>query len=222
MISSTTAGSNAEFKFTSKSSRGAVLVLPDGGSSIELVNLRDIRAYTECNAVSWYRHINGKLGREISNSSLYVITGLDRCASWGAAAFSNPEEKKLSLSFLERNAISSSSIPWSEKYYWIKSRVVDTATKTGPDILQTMSNQCLFLRGYRVALKTLSLGKNHFEAQVLPITKLKPQDLKAERDDYIPFGVSDVQDIFSPNIAGASNKKRSVRDLPAAHPHLIF
>ena len=99
---------------------------------------------------------------------------------------------------------------------------MDTATKTGPNTLQTISNQCLFLRGYRVALKTLSPGTNRFEAQILPIMKLKPQDLKVERDDYIPFGVSDVQEILSPNIAGASNKKPSVRDLPAAHPHLIF
>ena len=225
MISSTNTGST-EFKFTSKSSRGAVLVLPDGGSSVELVKLRDIRVYIERNAVSWYRHINGKLGREISNGSLYVITGLDRCASWGVAAFSNPEGKNLSFRFLENTGTtkSGSQIPWSKKYHWRKDRVVDTATKTGPDILQTIPNQCIFLRGYRVALKPPDPGhpsQNHFETEVLPITKLRPQDLTVVRGSlYIPFGV-DSQEGFSPDIAGASSSERcnsrpSVRGLPTA------
>jgi hypothetical protein len=198
--SSTSSGPRtAGFNFTSQSPRGAILVLPDGGSSIELTNLGEICSYTERNAVSWYQHINGTLGRELPNGSLYIITGLDKCAAWGVAAFSNPEKEQLSLRFVESYSMAFSEIPWSEKYCWMEDCVAGTSTHAGPNTVQATPNQCLFLRGYRIALRPprkIPLLKRG--VQVLPITKLTPEDLRVDRGSYIPFGVN--SGYFSPKV----------------------
>ena len=57
-----------------------------------------------------------------------------------------------------------------------------TTTQTGPGTPQSTPNQCLFLRGYRIALK---LPRAHISL----ITNMTPRDLQAKSDSDIPFGV---------------------------------
>ena len=172
------------FTFTSRSPKGAILVLPEGASSTEIKNIGEVRQYAENNALAWYRHINGKMRREIPNGSLYLITGYDRCPCWGVGAFSNPNEKCISLRFVESQAAS-----WSEKYRWREDDVVGTTTtRSGPDNRETKTsnlNHCLFLRGYRISVGLK--GANNPRAKTNLILDMAPKALKRGRD--IPFGV---------------------------------
>ncbi|KAJ7759344.1 hypothetical protein DFH07DRAFT_715414, partial [Mycena maculata] len=66
---------------------GAVLAIPLGSHLEKLEHLESMRRYAIKNAESWYKYVNGARGRELTNGSLYLITGCEKSRSWGIAAF---------------------------------------------------------------------------------------------------------------------------------------
>ncbi|KZP15418.1 hypothetical protein FIBSPDRAFT_750151, partial [Athelia psychrophila] len=73
------------YNFATSTSESALLTMPHGAMGEDYDRIKDIRAYSIENAPSWYTFINGTLGREAPNGSLYVVTGCDKSATWGIA-----------------------------------------------------------------------------------------------------------------------------------------
>ncbi|KAJ7096077.1 hypothetical protein C8R44DRAFT_684211, partial [Mycena epipterygia] len=62
----------------------AVLLLPDGASRTDLRFPDRFRDHALKHAKSWYNFLSG-LGRTLENGELYLITGVDKSASWSVA-----------------------------------------------------------------------------------------------------------------------------------------
>ncbi|KAF9022897.1 hypothetical protein BDZ89DRAFT_956163, partial [Hymenopellis radicata] len=83
-----------------KKAQAAVLMLPNGAHRYEAKNIPIYENYASENGIAWYQYVNGTLNRGAPNGSLYLVTGCDKCRSWGTAAVSQPEEtQEVSLKF---------------------------------------------------------------------------------------------------------------------------
>jgi hypothetical protein len=124
-------------------------MLPEGTTRSDLLAKRQFREYAIQNAVSWYKFVNETLGREVRNGSLYLITGRDNATAYGVASFSDHDgtTESISASFFSVED-AGSPLP-ARKYAWhtqnsISHRAGSSDTRT--------QNQCIFLRGFRIAL----------------------------------------------------------------------
>ncbi|KAK0480170.1 hypothetical protein IW261DRAFT_1593374 [Armillaria novae-zelandiae] len=132
------------FEFSTSKAEAAILMLPDGGSSLF------------------------HLAREAPNGSLYLVTGCDKARSWMTAAASRSSESHaISVKFAigpvmeGRIALQTS---WSTPY-------VDADTRIYPDYPEPMpeqGNQCVFMRGF-----TITVRENSFIQKVLGPVQLK-------------------------------------------------
>ncbi|KAK0209500.1 hypothetical protein IW262DRAFT_1236450, partial [Armillaria fumosa] len=94
-------GGGVGFEFSCSSTQAAILVLPDGGERHDSTHPGLLRRYASENAHHWYRFFNGEQGMEIRNGSLYLVTGCDKCYSWGTACFHCPSDtRSVCLRFL--------------------------------------------------------------------------------------------------------------------------
>jgi hypothetical protein len=84
------------YSFNSASGEAAVLTLPEGAASQDLRNLAKFRRHALKNTASWYEFVNGTLGREAPNGSLYLVTGCDKSTTWGTASVSCASETNAS------------------------------------------------------------------------------------------------------------------------------
>ncbi|SJL08973.1 uncharacterized protein ARMOST_12349 [Armillaria ostoyae] len=133
----------AIFKSMSSSTRGVVLVLPDGADRYDSENPGLLGEYAAANAHSWYQHLNGQ-GREIYNGTLYLVTGCDKSRSWATQCYvqtSTPSKFTLSGVFRPREEL------------------LRTSTGTGRSHKRdmtpgAMANQTIFLRGYSISVRT--------------------------------------------------------------------
>ncbi|EFI26919.1 hypothetical protein CC1G_15320 [Coprinopsis cinerea okayama7 len=83
----------SHLSFESTASEGAILILPEGAHHEDIRNLSKFREYAAHHAHSWYKFANGVCGREIENGELHLVTGCDKTANWGMAAFSGDQVK---------------------------------------------------------------------------------------------------------------------------------
>ena len=140
----------AGFRFKCSSNEGALLVLPDGASRKNLIPLNAFREYAIVQTPAWYNFVTHQLNRIISNGSLYLVTGVDKARSWGVASYSNiPGERHILLRPSDANDISA---PATRHYAWERSGQV--AARAGPRRPVRHENQCVFVRGYKLALRT--------------------------------------------------------------------
>ncbi|KDR67729.1 hypothetical protein GALMADRAFT_30303, partial [Galerina marginata CBS 339.88] len=75
--------------FESTASEGAVLTMPVGSKSEDLLYKSAIRTYVSTYAQDWYMYANNVRGREAKNGDIRVVVGLDKTTAWGMATFSN-------------------------------------------------------------------------------------------------------------------------------------
>ncbi|KAJ3921478.1 hypothetical protein F5877DRAFT_88793 [Lentinula edodes] len=73
----------AGLSYSSTASKGALLVLPEGGKRVDHLHRARFEKYAAECAPSWYIHVNRALGRTACNGSLYLITGFDKARAWG-------------------------------------------------------------------------------------------------------------------------------------------
>ncbi|KAF8695227.1 hypothetical protein AX14_001856, partial [Amanita brunnescens Koide BX004] len=126
---------------------GAVLVLHKGATVYEAMNKADFQKHAGCHAISWYKYMFDE-GLDVSNGSLYFVTECIKSAHWGIAVFyANPIPDD-HLRFIVKEG----SCRW-EKRGKVESRI-------GPnpkDIIpfdDEEPNQCVFLRGYKIMLRS--------------------------------------------------------------------
>ncbi|KAE9383498.1 hypothetical protein BT96DRAFT_843768 [Gymnopus androsaceus JB14] len=70
--------------FSSSATKGALLIVPEGGKRIDHQQYSKFYKYAAECARSWYTHVNGPLmARGVHNGALYLVTGCDKARAWG-------------------------------------------------------------------------------------------------------------------------------------------
>ncbi|ESK91073.1 hypothetical protein Moror_9594 [Moniliophthora roreri MCA 2997] len=179
------------FQFDANSSEGAILVLPEGGIREDIQNEDIFYDYAARNAISWYAHINGVLGRRLGGNSLLLVTGVDKATAWGVAAFHQAEKGSVCLTMVPDTR--------TQSKYWFRS-VHYAAALTGPphnnlgDSGPTEDNdpnRCVFVRGIRVSVRPSVLpvakkGGSRMSVKTHSLRNLPMRDLLSP-SSYIPF-----------------------------------
>lgn len=158
---------NPGLTFESTAAQGAVLTMPRGAHSEDLINIRRFRKYVSDNIENWYRYIVGVRGCEAKNGDIRLVTGCDKTSAWGMAIFANStiQHEAVQLKF---QATGDRTV--GKAYQWEYSGTFDT--RTGPDLgdieeLKTADpedsstpledivydNQCLFVRTLNTTLR---------------------------------------------------------------------
>ena len=119
----------------------------------------------------WYRFAEERVGQIIGNDSLYLITGLYKTTSWSLAAFEKtagtaeyPAQFKVSQAGGDNIAAT---------YTWDTTRTLDW--RIGPTDNYGMANQAVFVRGFKVALRTGMFGTRWISVKAdVPSTRPNP------------------------------------------------
>ncbi|KAJ7592860.1 hypothetical protein C8J56DRAFT_483929 [Mycena floridula] len=157
-----------EFHISSRSSEGAILMLPEGGSRVDLRNKKSFYQIACQNAAAWYEYATETRGRIISEDSLYLVTGCDKCTSWCVAAFSHPS--RTVSSSLKLKATSLGGIQGALTYEW--DNTTSVAARSGPPELSPLLNQCVFLRGFKISFRRRQFSKVKTRITLIEETKL--------------------------------------------------
>lgn len=107
--------------------------------------------------MAWYNFVNGELGLETPNGSLYLVTGSDKATTWGLAAVShgsssNSVALRFAAAMVEANA--SYSFSWEKR--------CDATVRTGPDIgegVESLKDQSVFIRGFKIMIREGAMAK---------------------------------------------------------------
>ncbi|KAJ3986395.1 hypothetical protein F5890DRAFT_1504313 [Lentinula detonsa] len=149
-------GQSRTYDFMSTHGEGAILMLPDGSTRIDLENKKIFRQYANRNAHRWFTYVEEARGRESEDLSLYIITGTDRSSSFGVASFCNPQNQKFSLKFNidQRTHMHS----WS-KHHYVESRSGPRLALGDSTGIDRPTNQSIFLRGFKIHKRKNPKGK---------------------------------------------------------------
>ncbi|KAI9456083.1 hypothetical protein HD554DRAFT_220011 [Boletus coccyginus] len=152
--SSRTRPSGLEYEFTLSSSEGALLILPEGAERHDLRNHHLFLEAATQHGTDWYRFAEERVGQIIANDSLYLITGLYKTTSWSLAAFEKtagtaeyPAQFRVSQAGGDNIAAT---------YTWDTTRALDW--RVGPMDKYEIPNQAVFIRGFKIALRTRMFG----------------------------------------------------------------
>ncbi|KIK50065.1 hypothetical protein GYMLUDRAFT_119468, partial [Collybiopsis luxurians FD-317 M1] len=125
----------------------------EGGKRIDHQQWTTLYNYTAECAQSWYDFINGDrdqggLARGL-HGGLYFVTGCDKARAWGVASFSNtrPLERQVRLDFVPKAA---NKVGGTPKYRFSR---CDYAAASSDADDSGLSSGCVFLRGFRVAIR---------------------------------------------------------------------
>ncbi|KAK7027973.1 hypothetical protein VNI00_015059 [Paramarasmius palmivorus] len=150
------------YDFTSSSHQGAILMLPEGSCLSKVENKSLLRDYAKSHAKQWFSYATGTRGREFSddtNSSLYLVTGHEKCTSWGIASFFSPtsSERGVSLPFnVFRDGYGERNIyGWGQDDGRCSSRCYPN-TSTPATTGKLPRNQTVFMHGFKVSKKRKS------------------------------------------------------------------
>ncbi|KAJ7620421.1 hypothetical protein FB45DRAFT_150649 [Roridomyces roridus] len=178
-------GDSGAFVFDCLGPQGAVLALPLGSRIERLDRFGDMLQYTRQNAESWYRYVNGARGCQLSNGSLYLITGWEKARAWGMSTFQEipPTRYPFRISF-EPTFINSAS--GSQKSYrWTTSGATQTKSSGPVAMDQTPLNQTVFIHGFSISLGTSIWSRLFGTVEVAPIVDAQ---LGRSTKEYIPYG----------------------------------
>ena len=149
------------YEFDLSSSGGALLILPDGAERHDLRNHRLFFEEATKHAVDWYRFAEERLGRMISHDSLYLITGFYKVCSWSLASFENASGSGEFSAQFKMAQVGGSNIAGT--YTWETTRALDW--RVGPVDVYGFPNQSVFIRGFKIALRSDFLGKKRIKVK---------------------------------------------------------
>ncbi|KAK0217493.1 hypothetical protein EDD85DRAFT_781661, partial [Armillaria nabsnona] len=174
------------------STRGVVLILPDGADRYDSENPGLLGEHAAANAHSWYEYLNGK-GMDICNGTLYLVTGCDKSRSWATQCYvrtSRPSKFTLGGVFRPRESLLRTSAGTERSH---KRDMTPGA----------VANQTVFLRGYsisvrtRPALRVLGIKKDATVMRILALLRTARVDfffffttvrhVKIRSQDEIPY-----------------------------------
>ncbi|KAE9390140.1 hypothetical protein BT96DRAFT_946371 [Gymnopus androsaceus JB14] len=146
--------------FTSSATKGALLILPEGGrSSDHEQRLRFIKHAAE-HAQPWYDYVNGlrQLSRGVENGSIYLVTGYDKARVWGMASFKDAQGP-VRLDFVSRMSYNAGGPP----EFWFQKCHFASAFNDADNEFQNQSG-CVFLRGVKIAIRDSWFFNKYAEA----------------------------------------------------------
>jgi hypothetical protein len=178
---------SAGYSFTSASSEAAILTLPEGASREDVLCINKFRRHAIENVIHWYEFVNGVLGREAPNGSLYLVTGCDKSITWGIASVARvTEANALSLKFTAARLIEANA---ECTYSW--ETYCPATVRIGPDLHSgpaRLQNQCNFLRGFKLTLREGPMAALKGHTKVSSILNAQPGSLfTGGKGNYIPF-----------------------------------
>ncbi|KAI9454958.1 hypothetical protein HD554DRAFT_302113 [Boletus coccyginus] len=131
-----------EFQVDSSTSAGAILILPHGAISKELLSPQQFREVASGSALDWYEFARKCYGVEHLDYPLYLITGFYKARSWSLGSFNNPTGvtgKILAQSNVEKNP----------NIYLLTSEFPADRRHGGGDD----NNQAVFISGFKITVK---------------------------------------------------------------------
>ncbi|KAF9062302.1 hypothetical protein BDP27DRAFT_295165 [Rhodocollybia butyracea] len=161
----------AGLSFVSSASKGALLVLPEGGQKVDHMQRKKFEKHAAEHAHSWYNHAINTMAREAHNSSLYLVTGYDKTRAWGVSAFEDAEEGSVSMDFVPKRS-RRGRLP----EYWFP-RCNSAVSSSGTDDEYGNQSGCVFLRGFKIAVRESLLFRTSSEVTYtsdLNVDKLLP------------------------------------------------
>ncbi|KAI6144691.1 hypothetical protein BKA82DRAFT_1000989 [Pisolithus tinctorius] len=84
----------ADYEFDSSTPAGAILILPHGATSVELLSPEQFCEVATKNALDWYNFAKKRYGVQHLDRSLYLITGFYKARSWSLGSFNNPSDAR--------------------------------------------------------------------------------------------------------------------------------
>ncbi|KAJ7618636.1 hypothetical protein FB45DRAFT_1033828 [Roridomyces roridus] len=198
----------AVIEITASSQEAAVLFLPDGASRTDVRPLQQLRDYALEHARRWYEFVNGPLQRMVDSNDLYLVTGVDKCTSWSVAAIENhSQDGQISLR-LKAAPVGGGRASYAWEWE-TSSSFADSGPRRGPGEDEFASNQTVFLRGFKVAIRPPSKPFQK-KTTAASIVESDPSELLS-RSGFIPFSRSPTasSSIFSRRSAPAGGESLS-------------
>ncbi|KAK7445109.1 SCF ubiquitin ligase complex subunit cdc4 [Stygiomarasmius scandens] len=164
-----------ELKF--EETAGAVLLLPEGATRVDVETIIPFRQYAHTHCEEWYRFAEAR-GIEVENGSLYFVTGFDKTSSWENAAFSNPTRAaSVSLKVV-------SGIGPGGRIQASQSANLVTPITRGHSPPNCGMNQSVFIRGFKITLRSTARYIFQSPIKVMDLSggalkDLKPKDVVA-------------------------------------------
>ena len=194
------------FVFETCDSEGAILMMPNGAISQDLLNRHAIEKYVKDNAELWYDYVINERGRAIDNGDIRIVVGCDKVSSWGIATFASSTAQEVRLEF--------KGMPLNGRYSW---DCVGTASvgRVGPQEAEIrelrqesashLQNQCVFVRTMNFTLR----GKISNESAVHKV-----------RSGNLEDGLADT-DTLTYNTDGASSSGQSESATGRSHSRQV-
>ena len=140
--------SSSDLRFESTEREAAILTMPEGALTQNLLNGQVIQDCIAKNATSWYKYARDR-GRIVENGDIRVVVGWDKVCSWGIATSTSTSGQSTSLAFRVDHEVGTSRV-----YRW--ECIGSGSGRVGPeedeiaDLRQegggAPQNQCVFVR----------------------------------------------------------------------------
>src|SRR6266545_3228074 len=85
--------------FEASAREAAILIMPDGAVTYNLLNHQPVREYFAKNVDSWYNYASRSRGRTVKNGDIRVVIGYDKVPFWGIATVSSDFEQNVRFEF---------------------------------------------------------------------------------------------------------------------------
>ncbi|KAK0447007.1 uncharacterized protein EV420DRAFT_1276391 [Desarmillaria tabescens] len=182
------------FEFSCSSARAAILFLPDGAVRYNCNFPARLYEHAKTNAQSWYQYFNGEQGREIRNGSLYLVTGCDKCHSWGTACFHYPSDHhSVSLRFLIAGL---GEVAGLISHRWEVQTGIHRRNHQC-DATSNLANQTIFIRGFTISVREQPqlLRRMFGMKSAVEIYKSDGSNVKGPRIfSSIPYGIESTSE----------------------------
>jgi len=169
--------------FETSAREAAILIMPDGAVTHNVLNDQSVQEYFARNAESWYNYAIVARERTVRNGDIRVVIGCDKVTSWGIATLSSNIEQIARFEF-KGNGGGSASQPYS----WDCSGSCGGSGRVGPHAVEIRSlrsetdttplqNQCVFVRTMNLIF---AMGENCAKAasvlnQMAPVSECQPR-----------------------------------------------
>ncbi|KAK1220349.1 hypothetical protein PQX77_016885 [Marasmius sp. AFHP31] len=186
------------------SEEAGAVVMPgvDGADRTDASNKAIFLEYAFRNGESWYRFVNGELGREADNGELYLITGFYKTNSWeNAVIYNRSSTNSFSLAFTTGGLGAEGRLRLSKT----TSNGASLSHRYSSD--ESLYNQSLFIRGFRISVRQGVRSRWGSKVKVVSTYK-SPQ---SEALDSLPGG---------PPFGGLANRSYSEASLAGRYKSL--
>lgn len=141
------------FIFETSDKEGAVLVMPDGTISHDLLNCGILEAYVKENAKHWYKYIFDECGRKVDNGDIRLVIGVDKVSSWGIATFESTVKQRVRLEFKGIDGRTGTTYIWNCGNGRVGPSGKEVSRlRSEIDLPSILENQCVFMRTLNFSL----------------------------------------------------------------------